>query len=114
MWALDSQAGLHSASQSKTINSVATGSNSAMNGGSIGTEKYALGVTTANATANYADAGGTTGSGLSTSTYNEIASGNAAVSGATVNVKELADISATTPAATDYTDTVTLVGAGSF
>ena len=114
LWALDSQAGLHSASQSKTIASVATGSNQVMNGAKLGTEAYALGVTTANATVNYADAGGITGSGLSTSTYNQIASGNAAVVGAVVTVKELADISNTTPAATDYTDTVTLVGAGSF
>lgn len=114
LWALDSQAGLRSTSQSKTIPTVATGSNQVMNGGSIGTEKYALGVTTANATANYANAGGTTGGGLSTTTYNQIAGGNAAVAGAVVNIKELANISATTPAATDYSDTITLVGAGSF
>lgn len=114
LWALDSQAGLRSTSQSKTIASVPTGSNQVMNGGSIGTEKYALGVTTANATANYANAGGVTGGGLSTTTYNQIAGGNAAVAGAVVNIKELANISATTPAATDYSDTITLVGAGSF
>jgi hypothetical protein len=31
-----------------------------------------------------------------------------------VVIKELADISATTPPATDYSDIVTIVGAGSF
>jgi hypothetical protein len=114
LWAEDSYAGLHSTSQAKTIATVATGSNVIMNGAKLGTEAYALGVTTADATTNYADAGGITGGGLSTTAYNEIASGNAAVSGATATVKELADISATTPAATDYSDTVSLVGAGSF
>jgi hypothetical protein len=114
LWALDSQAGLRSVTQSHTIPTVATGSNTAMNGGAIGTEKYALGVTTANATPIYANAGGTTGGGLSATTYNAIASGNAAVSGATATIKELANISATTPAATDYSDVITLVGAGSF
>jgi hypothetical protein len=112
--AMDSNAGLRSTSQAKTIASVATGSNTAMNGGKIGTEAYALGVTTGNATTNYADAGGITGSGLSTTVYNQIASGTAATNGATVTTKELADVAATTPAATDYADTVSLVGAGSF
>lgn len=112
LWALDSQAGLNSTSQSKLIPTVPTGSNANMTT-NIGTEKYALGVTTGNATANYTDSG-FTGSGLSTTVYNKIASGNAAVAGAVATVKELATISATTPAATDYSDTVTLVGAGSF
>lgn len=119
LWALDSQAGLRSTSQSKTIASVATGSNQTMNGVAIGTEKYALAVSAVSGTgalinANYAYNAGTTGGGLSTTTYNQIANGTAAVSGATATIKTLADISATTPAATDYSDTITLVGAGSF
>jgi hypothetical protein len=114
LWAMDSNAGLRSTSQAKTISSVATGANTAMNGAKIGTEAYAIGVTTANATTNYADAAGTTGGGLSSSTYNQIASGSSATNGTTVNTKELADIAATTPAAADYSDTVSLVGAGSF
>jgi hypothetical protein len=114
LWAEDSNAGLHSVNASKTIASVSTGSNHAMNGGIIGTEAYALGVTTANATANYADAGGTTGGGLSSSAFNEIASANAAGDNVGVTVKELADVSGTTPAASDYSDTITIVGAGSF
>ena len=114
LWAEDTQAGIRSASTSHTISSVATGSNTAMNGGSIGTEKYALGVTTANATANYADAGGTTGGGLSSSIFNQIATSAVPASGATATIKELADISSITQAAQDYSDVVTVVGAGSF
>lgn len=111
--AQDTQAGLRSTSQSKTIPSVALGSNANMTT-KIGTESYALGVTTANATTNYADAGGTTGGGLSTTAFNQIAIGSGAVSGATITTKSLATIAATTPAANDYSDTITLVGAGSF
>ena len=113
LMAMDSNAGLRSTSQAKTIASVPTAANTSMTS-RIGTESYALGVTTANATTAYANAGGTTGAGLSTTVYNQIATGSAAVSGATVNVKELANITGTTPAANDYSDTVSLVGAGSF
>jgi hypothetical protein len=114
LWAEDSNAGIRSTTQSHTVATVSTGSNHTMNGGSVGTEAYALGVTTANATANYADAGGITGGGLSSSAFNEIASAASAGSNVTVNVKELADISGTTPYASDYADTVTIVGDGSF
>jgi hypothetical protein len=92
----------------------ATGSNVTMNGGTIGTERYALGVTTANATTNYADAGGTTGSGMSNTTWNEIAKSASAGSNVTVTAKELADISTSTPNASDYADTITIIGDGSF
>lgn len=114
LWAQDSNAGLHSTAASKTIATVSTGSNHTMNGGTIGTEAYALGVTTANATTNYADAGGITGGGLSSTVYNEIASAAVPGSSVGVTVKELADISGTTPAAPDYGDTITIIGAGSF
>jgi hypothetical protein len=114
VWAEDTQAGLHSATESKTINTVSTGSNHTMNGGALGTEAYALGVTSANATTNYADAGGITGGGLSASTFYEIATNNAPANSVAVNIKELADIANTTPAASDYSDIITIVGAGSF
>jgi hypothetical protein len=114
LWAEDSQAGLHSTAASKTIATTSTGSNHSMNGGIIDTEAYALGVTSANATTNYADAGGTTGGGLSTTVWNEIASAAAPGSSVAVNLKEFADISGTTPAAPDYTDKITVVGVGSF
>jgi len=111
LWAEDTQAGLRSASESHTIATVATGSNHTF---TTGSEQYGLGVTTANATVNYADAGGTTGSGLSTSTFNEIATAAVPASGVTANIKELADINSTTQAAQDYSDVITVVGAGSF
>jgi hypothetical protein len=114
LWARSANAGLRSTSQSKTIASVATGSNTTMNGGTIGTEAYALGVTTANATAPYANAGGITGGGLSSTVFNQIATANAPATGSTVTIKELADISATTPAAADYSDTITLSAAGNY
>lgn len=114
VWAEDSQAGLRSATQNHTIPTVSTGSNHTMNGGTIGTEAYALGVTSGNATANYADSGGVTGGGLSTSTFNEIATATSPGSSVAVTLKELADISSTTPSASDYTDIITIVGAGSF
>lgn len=113
VWAEDANAGLKSTSASKTINSVSTGSNHAMNGGTIGTEAYALGVSADNTT-NYAYGGGTTGGGLSTSTFNEIATNSSPASNVTFVTHELADISNTTPPATDYTDTITEIGAGSF
>jgi hypothetical protein len=86
-----------------------------MNGGVIGTEAYGLGNTTAAyTTANYSDTGGTTAGGLSTSTYNQIATSASAANAATFVTKELADIASTTQPGTDYTDTITFIGAGSF
>ena len=110
LWAMDSQAGLHSTLASTLIGSVATGSNHTF---TTGSNQYGLGVSTFN-TANYAYGGGTTGGGLSTSQLYEIATNNAPASGVTTVIHELADVSATTPAAQDYSDVVTVVGAGSF
>jgi hypothetical protein len=112
LWAMDTNAGLHSTVASKTIASVSTSANSNFTTDE-GSEDYGLGVAT-DGTTNWADAGGNTGGGLSSSTYNEIASNGTTASGLTTVVKELADISGTTPAASDYSDTVTIVGAGSF
>jgi hypothetical protein len=115
VWAEDSQAGLHSTTASKTIATVTTGSNHTMNSGGTGpgNEAYALGVS-ANNTANYAYGGGTTGGGLSTTVFNQIATTGAPASNVTFVTHELANISATTPPATDYTDIITEIGAGSF
>jgi hypothetical protein len=113
LWAEDSNAGLHSTQQAHTIATVSTGSNHTMNGGTIGTEAYALGVTVDNTT-NYAYGGGTTGGGLSTTIFEEIATNAAPASNVTTVLHELADISGTTQPATDYTDTITVIGAGSF
>jgi len=114
LWALDPTAnnGLHSNNAGKTIAWVSpTGGNHTM---STGSEQYALGVTTSNATTQFADAGGGTGGGLSNTIWQEIADSNTATTGATVTVKELADIAGTTPEASDYADTIAIVGDGSF
>jgi hypothetical protein len=111
LWAEDAYGGIHSTAAGKTILSAATGSHDTL---AAGTEGYALGVTSGNATTNYTSNGTTTGSGLSSSAYNEIASASGPGSSVGVNVIELAAISGVTPAAPDYGDTVTIIGAGSF
>lgn len=120
VWAEDSNAGLASASNGYTIPSVPTGANESFSSGTYGpgVAAYGLGVTSVtssgSATTNYADAGGTTGGGLSNAALNEIADGTSSTNGSTVNIKELANIAGTTPAGADYTDVITLVGSGSF
>ena len=118
VWAEDANAGLKSTSASTTIGSVPTGANQTMNSGTYGPghAAYGLGVSSSPVynTANYAYNSGTTGSGLSTSTFNEIATSNSAASNAQFTTRELANITNTTPPATDYTDTITEIGAGSF
>ncbi len=113
LYAKDTNAGLHSTSANHTIASVATGSNQTMNGGTIGTEAYALGVS-ANATANYAYNGGTTGGGLSSSVFNQIASSGTVASNVSQTLHELVDVAGSTAAASDYSDTITVIGAGQF
>ncbi len=113
LYAKDSNAGLTSASAGHTIASVSPGSNITMNGGAIGTEKYALGVS-ANNTTNYAYNSGTTGGGLSSTAFNQIATSASAANGVTQVLHELTDISATTQPGADYTDTITVIGTGSF
>jgi hypothetical protein len=118
VWAEDSNAGLKSTSAGgATIPTVTTGANQTMNSGAFGPTHaaYALGVS-ANNTPFYAYGGGTTGGGLSTSIFNEIATSASPNSGASAafTIHELANISNVTPAATDYSDVVTLIGAGSF
>ncbi|HUD06480.1 MAG TPA: hypothetical protein VMR34_01200 [Candidatus Saccharimonadales bacterium] len=117
-WAVDSAAGLHSTQAGHTINTVATGSsyNFATNQGA---ENYGLGIYTVGggttAATNYTDTGHAgTGSGLSESVYNLIASDTVAASSDTFKTVELANISGTTQPATDYSDTITVIGAGSF
>lgn len=117
MWAQDTNAGLRSASVAHTIPSVTAATNTTMNGATIGTEAYALGVssvTSGNAASGYLDSGGISGGGLSSTAFNQIASNTIPSANDSVVIKELADISATTPAASDYSDTITIVGAGSF
>jgi len=121
LYALDSNTGLTSGTAGHTIASTSVGSNTSL---SAGTEGYltglpAAGITqgtgggTTSATAAYASNGTNSGAGLNTN-YNKIASSTGTAINASVTVKEFAAISGTTQPGSDYTDTITLVGAGTF
>ena len=121
LWGSDSNTGLTSALQSHTIASLTPGSNGSL---SAGTEGYVTGLPaggitqgsgagTTSASAAYASSGSGNGSGLD-SVPRKVASSTGTASGAIVTLKEYAAISGITPAAADYSDTITLVGAGSF
>lgn len=117
VWAQDSNTGLSSASAATTIASTTPGSNSTL---SAGTEGYNTGVaqsqvggsgtiTIPAAFVNGAAAGG----GLDT-TLRTIASSTGTANTAVLTLTNHVAISSTTPAASDYTDTITVVGAGLF
>jgi hypothetical protein len=121
LWGSDANTGLRSTAQSYTVASKTPGTNGSL---VVGTEGYLSGILAADitqgsgagvtsATAAYASSGAGNGSGLDT-TPRQIAASTGTANGASVKVKEYAAIAGTTPAATDYSDTVTLVGAGSF
>lgn len=118
-YAFDSNTGLNSASAANTIASTTPGSTATLTAGTPG---YVFGITsitqgtgggTTSAVAAYNSNGTTTGSGLDT-TIRQIASSTGTANGAQLTVKELAAISATTQPGTDYTDTITIIGAGYF
>lgn len=123
LWGSDSNTGLKSPSQGNytiaskpTIGSNATvtaGDEHVLTGLPAGGITQGSGAGTTSATAAYASSGSGNGSGLD-GTPRQLASSNGTANGAIVTVKEFASITATTPAANDYTDTITLVGAGSF
>jgi hypothetical protein len=117
-WAKDLNQGLVSAVASKTITTTGT-INATPDTLSAGTEGYVLDVnetadpqTNGSIDAEYnggADAGGTY-----SANYQPINSGTGPTSGYASSLVERAAISGTTPAATDYTDTLTVVAAGQF
>lgn len=118
-WASDSNSGLTSATAAHTVASITPGTTATL---SAGTEGYVFGVTgitqgsgggTTSATTAYNSNGTTTGSGLD-GTIRQIASSTGTANGAVLTVKELTAISPTTQPGTDYTDTVTIIGAGFF
>lgn len=122
VWARDTNAGLTSASASYTIESNCsggTGSNSTL---SPGTEGYNLGVTDTQAGGEGAitvnavfDSGGTPGNGGGLCTdYQTLAASDGSADDAVLTLTNNVTISGATPAATDYTDTITIVGAGLF
>jgi hypothetical protein len=118
-WAKDSQTGLHSTIASKTIAATTPGTGATL---SAGTEGYVLGVDDVDASGGgtvavvgaYSGTGSdANGSGLDTS-YRQIASSNGTANGDVLQLHGKAAISGQTPAATDYADTWTVIGAGSF
>ncbi len=121
LWASDANSGLKSATENYTIASKTPGTNGTLVAGTEGylTGLPAAGITqgsgagTTSATAAYASSGAGNGSGLD-GTPRQIASSTGTANGAIVTVKEYAAISPTTPAAADYADTITIIGAGSF
>lgn len=118
-WAKDSSTGLNSAATGKTIASTTPGTSATL---SAGTEGFTMGVTNitqgsglgvTSVPAAYDATASAHGSGLD-STLRQIASSTGTASSASITLKERAAISALTPAANDYTDTITVIGAGSF
>lgn len=118
VWAKDSSTGLSSATASATIASTTPGSNSTLSAGTAG---YNTGVTssqvggTGTITVATPFVGSSTGQGggLDTS-LRLLASSGGTADTAVLTLKNNVAISPTTPAATDYTDTITVVGAGLF
>ena len=117
VWAKDANSGLASASASATIASTTPGTNSTL---SAGTEGYNTGVTSAQAggsgtiTVATPFVGGTSqGGGLDT-TLRTLASSTGTANNAVLTLTNNVAISSSTSAASDYTDTITVVGAGLF
>lgn len=117
-WARDTNTGLASPSTSKTIASTTPGSNSTL---SSGTEGYNFGVTSSQTggtgaitvAAPFVGTAAGQGGGLDAS-LRAIASSNGTANNAVLTLKNNAAISGTTPAAADYADTITVVGAAMF
>lgn len=118
VWARDSSTGLNSASAASTIASTTPGTNSTL---SAGTSGYNAGLTTSQAggtgtvtvAAPFVGSGAGQGGGLDT-TLRTLASSNGTADTAVMTIKNNVSISPTLPAATDYTDTITIIGAGLF
>jgi hypothetical protein len=118
IWAKDATSGLNSPTATYTIPSTTPGANSTL---SAGTEGYNLGVTgtqgggsgTLSITAGYVGTGTGQGGGLDTAART-ITSSNGTASNAILTLKNNAAIGSLTPAAADYSDTITFTAAGLF
>lgn len=117
VWAKDLNTGLTSLTASKTIASTTPGTNSTL---VAGTEGYNTGITSSqtggSGTISVAApfVGGTArGGGLDTS-LRALATSNGTADNAVLTITNNVAINATTPGASDYTDTITVVGAGLF
>lgn len=118
VWARDASTGLNSPTAISTIASTTPGSNSTL---VAGTEGYNFGVTTSQTggsgtittTAPFVGTGAGQGGGLDTS-LRTLTSSNGTANNAILTLKNNVAISTLTTAATDYADTITVVGAGLF
>lgn len=118
VWARSANAGLFSATNSKTIAAASPLGNATL---SAGTESYNTGITssvgggtgTVTVAAPYVGTALGQGAGLDTS-LRTLASSNGTNSNAVLTIKNNASIDTLTPAGSDYTDTITVVGAGLF
>ena len=118
-WARDSNTGLTSAVAGYTIASTTPGTGATLVNG---TEGYVLGVEATDAggggtvtviAAYQGTAVNNNGSGLDTA-YRQIASSDGTANGDVLTLRGKAAVSNVTPAGNDYTDTWTVIGAGSF
>lgn len=119
-WAKDANTGLTSVAAAKTIASTTPGTGATLSSGTEGYVMSAEVTTDASGggspsipTAYQGNSGNNTGSGLDT-TYRTIASSGGTANGDVITVRGKAAISGSTPAANDYADTWTIVGAGTF
>ncbi len=119
VWAMGgANTGLRSSTASKTIASTTPGTNSTL---TIGQEGYNTGVTssqvggsgTISIAAPFVGTGTGQGGGLDP-TLRSLATSNGTADTAVLTLKNNVTINATTPGASDYTDTITVVGAGLF
>jgi len=118
VWAKDSSTGLTSATASYTISSTTPGTNSTL---AAGTQGYNTGITstqgggsgTITVAAPFVGTAAGQGGGLDTG-LRTLATSNGTASAAVLTVKNNVAISAITAAASDYTDTITVIGAGMF
>lgn len=118
VWARDSSTGLNSTSASSTISSTTPGTNSTLTAGTTGyntgiTSTQAGGSGTITVAAPFVGSSAGQGGGLDT-TLRSLATSTGPADTAVLTIKNNVAISPTVPAATDYTDTITIIGAGLF
>jgi hypothetical protein len=118
VWMKDANTGLSSTSASSTIASTTPGTNSTLSGGTTGyntglTSSQVGGSGTITIAAPFVGTSAGQGGGLDTS-LRTAATSTGTADTAVLTIKNNVAINATAPAASDYTDTITVVGAGLF
>jgi hypothetical protein len=118
VWARDTNAGLTSATASSTIASTTPGTNSTLSTGVNGyntgvTQTQAGGSGTITVAAPFVGTGAGQGGGLDTS-LRTLATSTGTADTAVLTIENNVTISPTQAAAADYTDTITVIGAGLF